>query len=239
MKRILTVLLSAGAQCEQPLGEDYEILEIAEGDELKAVLKRASGKFTIIFDRTFTLKDTQTFLGELGGCDADVVAFDGGFCFKTQFLKSMRRFDTGTVQIIAIISAKSAYKTQTKPFEFANQPQVYSENEQNALKSAVEEFGKEKHKLPHEVYSLAFETLLLKLTCFYMAAMLAIRKKKIDDENLINFDLELKQNIVLYLALEKRFTVASLAKLRKNKFKLPYFTAKKFKKLLKKNNSLL
>ncbi len=62
--------------------------------------------------------------------------------------------------------------------------------------------------------------------------MLAIKCGEVDGEELVKFDGRLKSEIVLYLALEKNFTAAKLSKLRKKNFKISYFTAKKFKKIL-------
>ena len=65
-----------------------------------------------------------------------------------------------------------------------------------------------------------------------MHAMVAIREGNLAVEQFKAFDGKLKAEIVLYLALEKRFTAAKLHKLRDKDFKISRWTAKKFKKIL-------
>lgn len=235
MKNILTVLLCPGASRPEALPENCEIVELAENEEFKTALKRATGNYALVAERTLLNADFAVLIKKLQTQEAEVVAFGGGFCYKTQFLKGVRRFGTGAAQIFAVLACKSVYKSRSAPFIYAQNKNYFSENAQSALEAAVEEFGKEKAKLSREVYTLAFETLLYELERFYAAAMLEIRKKNLPAENIIKFDNALKDNIVLYLALEKRFKAASLARIRKNKFQVSYFTAKKLKKFLKKN----
>ena len=78
------------------------------------------------------------------------------------------------------------------------------------------------------------DIICLRLTYYYAAAMLAIKSKAIPLSVLTEFDARLKENVVLYLAMDKRFTPASLGKLRKKGFAISFLTAKKFEKFLMK-----
>lgn len=64
--------------------------------------------------------------------------------------------------------------------------------------------------------------------------MLAIYRKETAADGLIEFDKRLKDNVVLYLALEKRFSVANLKKLREKSFKINLIQYNKFKKIIRK-----
>ncbi len=64
--------------------------------------------------------------------------------------------------------------------------------------------------------------------------MLAVKSKAIPLSALTDFDALLKENVVLYLAMDKRFTPANLGKLRKNGFAISFLTAKKLEKFLRK-----
>ncbi|MDE5728695.1 MAG: hypothetical protein K2I20_00780 [Clostridia bacterium] len=60
-----------------------------------------------------------------------------------------------------------------------------------------------------------------------------IHKNEISADELKELDLKLKQNIVLYIAMQKRFTAANLQKLREKNFKINFLTFNKLKKSLK------
>ena len=72
-----------------------------------------------------------------------------------------------------------------------------------------------------------------KLITFYICAAVAIREKQLEAEKLKEFDAKLKENIVLYLALEKKFYPADIKKLREKDFKIGFIQYNKFKKLIK------
>ncbi len=236
MKRLLSIIAFAGTTCDVP--DNAEIIKPDKnatfGDFVKAALKRAAGKYVLLADCNFALSDMGSFLCEIKSCDADVIAFDGGICFKPALIKGIKRTENlSAIEIFAVISAKSVYKTQIKPLTFFKSSVEYSESLHNALKEAVEEFTREKAKLAREVYNFAFEMLIKRLTEFYMVAMLKMRKDAAAGESLCEFDKALKANVVLYLALEKRFPYGGLSKLREKNFKISFFTARKFKKYLK------
>ncbi len=73
-----------------------------------------------------------------------------------------------------------------------------------------------------------------RLVIYYLYALLSIKDGNLDSGKLIAFDGKLKAEIVLYLALEKRFTYAKLQKLREKNFKISGWTARKFRKILAK-----
>ncbi len=236
MKRLLSIITSADTTCDVP--DNAEIIKADGkapfGDFIKAAIKRAAGKYVLLTDCNFALCDLGGFLCEVKSRDDDVIAFDGGTCFKPALIKGIKRTENlSAVEIFAAMSAKSVYKTHLKPLEFFKSPVEYSKSLHTALKEAVEEFAREKAKLAREVYAFVFETLIKRLTEFYMAAMLKMRKDLAVHDPLCEFDRTLKDNVVLYLALEKRFPYVNLSKLREKNFKISFFTARKFKKYLK------
>lgn len=235
MKLLLSILSFADSTCGVP--DNAEIIK-ADGnatfsDFIKAAQKRAAGKYVLLADCNFALNDLNGFLCEVKSRDADVIAFDGGICIKPSLLKGIKRTENlSATEIFAAISAKSVLKTDIKPLIFFKNPAEYSESIHTELKEAVEEFAREKAKLTREVYAFVFDMLIRRLTEFYMAAMLKMRKDSAAKEALCGFDKALKAYVVLYLALEKRFPYVKLSSLREKNFKISFFTARKFKKYL-------
>ena len=120
-----------------------------------------------------------------------------------------------------------------KPFKFTTQRAEYSLTDEAKLEETLEEFKKSKAKLNKAVDSFIFDVLCARLTTFYICAMIAVYRKEATAEGLLDFDKRLKENIVLYLALEKRFPAADLKKLREKNFKISLITYNKFKKIIK------
>lgn len=236
------------AVCERPLGktddslyEGVEILTVDKGQDsaefLRAAIRAAKGKYMLITDGEFRFADIQPFLSAAEKSAADILAFDGGYCFKTALLrglniKNIRGRDF--TELLATFAAKSVAKTAGKPLNFRNTTGKYSDELQADLTAAVKEFGASKAKLPKNVYTFAFDLTCEKLIQFYMGAMLTMRAQKREPDGLVAFDRALKEQIVLFLALEKRFTAAKLSKLREKQFKISFLTAKKFELALKK-----
>ncbi|MBD5584004.1 MAG: hypothetical protein HDQ88_02895, partial [Clostridia bacterium] len=162
---------------------------------------------------------------------------DGGYCFKTSLLKGLSQracVDRYGAEIFAAFEAKTLSAVKIKPFNFTTVHTEYSEEIEARLKEALAEFKKSKAKLTKTVYSFIFDVLCERLVTFYISAMLKIKSGELDPETLKAFDTELKENVILYLALEKRFTLANLAKLRAKDFKIGFIEYNKFKKAVKK-----
>ncbi|MBD5632345.1 MAG: hypothetical protein HDP34_03870 [Clostridia bacterium] len=240
MKKLVTIIV-----CEKYDGEDNspsEEIEFLYTDEdrqsgfiIKNAVKQAKGKYVCLVDENFGHQETQGFINVLGSASADMIVFDGGCCFKTSIIKGLDLSDDcdrETAEIFAALACKSVAKTAVKPFNVAKTAVTYSESVENNLLTAVTEFKKDKQKLEKGVYSAAFDLICNKLILYYASAIYAAYKKQLDREQIKAFDAKLKENIVLYLALEKRFTCAKLKALRKNGFKITIFNAPKFKKLL-------
>lgn len=233
MKKLLTIL--ACEKVNNDTDPQVEEIEFIEADE-KNGIKQAKGKYTLLLDGDVAFFDIEPFFGELEKATADIVAFEGGHCFKSSVLKGLSLKDDNdrySVEILAANASKSIYRSEIRPFSFNGVRTGYSDGVAERLEEALAEFKKSKAKLPKDVYSFVFDMICQRLVSFYMSAMLAVRKKQIEAETLLNFDAQLKEDIVLYLALEKRFTAADLKRLRDKKFKLDIFTALKFEKILK------
>lgn len=237
MKKILTFILSEETIESGAMPENAELL-YAKPENDKSIyeaLKQAKGKYTYIPESVLLSADLQELFDELEKTNADIISFKDGCCFKTAVLKGLNAklcTDVFSVLAYASFASKSIASLDCTPFEAAPQKNCYKEGLERHLEDIINEFNKCKAKLPKDVYSFAFDLILQKLTTFYICAMLAIYAKKLDFNVLKEFDLKLKENIVLYLALEKRFTFANLAKLRQKDFKIDLFTNLKFKKLV-------
>lgn len=227
MKKILSVLQLGLPQTEtNPL---YDSIEFIGGDFAKA-----KGKYTFICDRAFTYADAHGFLLALDSFNADAVIFNGGCCFKTAVIKAVaaKSGKKELTEIYAALLCKSVARSDIKPFTYAKKALEYADGTDNEILKSVDEFNKSKARLPKEVYTFAFDLICAELNRFYISAVYALYKRKLSAQTLLDFDGRLKENIVLYLAMEKRFTAGDLKKLRSKGFKIPFFTANKFKKLL-------
>ncbi len=238
MKKVLTVAVCKNAGAELPAKEEIEILYAEEGGKaLYELLKQIKSKYAVLVDSDFVCGETEAFLKELDDASADIVVFEGGYLFKSAVLKSLPAkycVDRYSAEIFAAFNAKSVATVKLKPFTFSAVHTEYSDEIAAMLTDALDEFKRSKAKLTKEVYSFIFEALLSRLITFYMSAMLAIKAKAINAETLKEFDSRLKDNIVLYLALEKRFYAADLKKLRAKDFKISFIQANKFKKRIRK-----
>lgn len=241
MKKLLTII-----ECEKlnnrfdpQVVEEIEFIaareEIAHDENIKNGIKQAKGKYILLIDCDAAFKTVLPFFEELEKTSADIFTFDGGYCFRSAVLKglSLKDDDKFSTEISATMASKSIAKSEIRPFSFNRAHTEYSDGVLERLESALAEFKKSKAKLSKDIYSFAFDIICQRLEDFYISAALAVRKKQLDAEKLVEFDAQLKENIVLYLGLEKRFTAADLKKLRDKKFKIDLFTALKFEKILK------
>ncbi len=244
MKKLLTIVLCkhTGEGLTAPK-EDIELLfadESQANDSPKALyelIKQAKGKYTVIADTDLTFAQTEEFTGVAEECNTDILAFDGGYALKTSVLKgvpSKLYSDRYGAEIYAAFDSKTITAVALKPFNFTVQHAQYCEEDKQILTETLEEFKKSKAKLPKPVYTFIFDILCARLETFYICAMIALFRKEIYAEELVEFDRKLKENIVLYLALEKRFTLAKLAKLREKNFKISFLQYNKFRKKVKK-----
>lgn len=237
MKKILTLILSQETIESGTMPESAELL-YATGEKNKGLYdaaKQAKGKYVYIPETVLTSADLQELFNELEKTNADIVAFKDGALIKAGVLKGLnaKLCESGfSALIYSVFNSKSVFSIDCKPFELEKTKAEYSNEREKDLNGIIGDFNKCKAKLPKEVYSLAFDLILQKLVEFYICAMLAIHAKKLDFSVLKEFDSRLKQNVVLSLALEKRFTCANLAKLRQKEFKIDFFTNLKFKKLV-------
>ena len=223
MKKILTILLlNDSLSCEQP-AETAEVIAVKEGNKaLENALKQAKGRYTVFFASPFKCGDVNGLLEALDKINTDIVNFDGGYCFKTAVLKSVGQkcLDGFTLSAYGAFNSKSFTKIDSKPFTYTKEKTEYSEELENEIGTVIDEFSKCKAKLIKDIYNFAHDIILAKLADFYIAAMVAAYKKKIDYQKIKDFDLKLKANIVTYLTLEKKFTAENLAKLREKGFKI-------------------
>ncbi|MDE6504479.1 MAG: hypothetical protein K2L42_01255 [Clostridia bacterium] len=238
MKKVFTLITHDAADtADTEIPEEIELFGTDGGKSLYEILKQAKGKYTVIAEGDLTCELSPEFYTELDGVNADILLFNGGYCLKTSVLKSVQQklcTDKFTAQAYASLSAKSIIKLDKfKPFEFSPIKAEYSETDEANLYNVLEEFKKAKSRLTKDVYSFTLDLICTKLVSFYTGAMLAIHAGGLSCDTLKQFDEKLKENIVLYLTLDKRFTAADLPKLRKNNFKFGFFTYNKLKKAQK------
>lgn len=235
MKKILTIVLSEETIESGAMPDNAELLYAKPDAVFYETVKQAKGKYTYLPEAMLQMADLQFLFDELEKTNADIVAFKGGCCIKTAVLKGLNaKVCTNVFSALAYsaLSSKSVLTLDIEPFGLLADKTEYSKELENGLAAVISEFNKVKAKLSKEVYTFAFDLIVQKLIVFYICAMLAVYAKKLDCNALKEFDLKLKENIVLYLALEERFTAANLSKLRGKDFKIDLFTNMKFKKLV-------
>ena len=238
MKTVVSILICRRVESVPAEPDGCELLYTDENrsytEILKNGIKQAKGKYSIILDGGFEFADADGLVSALSAANADIVTFKSVTAFKTSLFKGAN-FDTGdraASEIYAALSSKSLVKSEVSPFICVKKAEKYSEQAEKAILEVIKEFTKNKAKLTKEVYSYCFDSICLRLTEFYIAALLAVKNKEIPSEKLAVFDGEIKKNVVLCLAFEKRFTYADLKRLRKNNFKISFITAKKLEKII-------
>ena len=201
-------------------------------DFLARAIKCAKGKYAVICDRKFRFANVQSVLNIIDKNTADMVCFNGNAAFKVSILKALKDYsDAYSLRIFAVLGCKTLLKTDYNPFTFEKECGKFTDENTAGLLLSAETFGKVKAKLPKEIYSYAFDAICERLIAYYLHSMLAIYDGEFEADKFIAFDNKLKAEIVLYLALEKRFTYAKLHKLRDKQFKISWLTARKFRKI--------
>lgn len=239
MKNLLTIVAYAAKPDSDAEYEGIDFIYPEEGESEKNFLTRAikgaKGKYTFVSSVGVRLADIKSILNVLDKNNADIVNFAGGAILKTSDFKSVVKDcpDAFSLLVLAALECKTTFKTLYAPFTFERARTTFTDDNTDGMLLAASEFKKAKAKLQKEIYSYVFDLLCLRIIDFYLYAMLEIRAGRLESEKLIEFDNKLKAEIVMYLAVEKRFTFANLDKLRSKGFKISYFTAKKFEKRLK------
>lgn len=213
--------------------EGIEILSYGKDTALSEAVRRAKGKFTLLSEGDAECGPLDELFSETDKTQADLLYFDDGFLIKTSILRDVpSKFirDTATLLIYAAMEAKTAQKCENSPFKCAKQKYAFSEENAVNLGTAIAEFNKAKAKLSREIYSLCANLICARLEEFYTDALISIKKGLASYERLSDFDDKLRENVVLYLAFQKRFTAADLKKLKEKQYKISFFT---YKKLLK------
>ncbi len=220
---------------DEPSCDKVEVINCSGTEEVHRALKKANGKYTIVCGAV-GFNNLQPLTEVADGTNADIIGFAGGAAYKASAFKGIDVADCGDLficNISAALQCKSVLITDIIPFSVSADTRYSCAAHCDSLLRACEKFKEVKAKLQREVYTFVFENLCAELINFYMRAMLEIRNGSFAAENLLEFDKELKNEIVLYLAVEKRFNAASLKKLRDKQFKISFITANKIKKLLK------
>lgn len=246
MKKLLSIVLCNSASEDMTVtDEGVELLRLEENQDgqnpraLYELIKQTKGKYVIIIDTDCTVaeEDFAQFLKVAEECTADILAFDGGYALKASTLKGVSAklyTDRYGAEIYTAFNSKEVVWVTLKPFLFTTQRAQYSTADEAKLEETLEEFKKSKAKLNKAVYTFIFDILCNRLITFYISAMIAIYRKETTADELSEFDKRLKDNVVLYLALEKRFPVAELKKLREKNFKISLIQYNKFKKIIRK-----
>lgn len=242
MKKVVSIIVCRNTPSVPPEPDGAEILYTEENRNFSEIalngIKQAKGKYLILCESGFEFDDIDGLINKAASSNSDMLMFDGVTAFKSTLFKGFSPDgDVSTAEILAILSAKSVEKCEIRPIAFKTVGERnfnYSEKVKNELSIALKEFKKHKAKLPKEIYACAVDAICARLSAFYAEAMLAVRSKQIPASVLTEFDALLKENVVLYLSMDKRFTPASLGKLRKKNFEISFLTAKKLEKFLKK-----
>lgn len=238
MKKLLTIVVCNDADATNRIADDegIEILNLNDGNIAQAV-KNAKGKYTVIFGSAFKCDtaDAGYFVKSLGEANTDIICADGVAAFKTSVLRDtdVKTADAFAFCAFGAMNSKSISRIRYNPFTEDKEAYAYSDDKAQSLLKVAERFKKVKSKLNKDVYTYVFDTLCDRLVLFYMAAMLSVKDGALPAEKLIGFDNKLKGEIVLFLALEKRFAATRLQKLRVKSFKISGMTARKFRKILK------
>lgn len=244
MKKLLSIVLCKNAGDGLAAPDDRaEILRLDESTDanpkaLYDLIRQTKGKYVVIIDTDCTLSEGgfDSFLQFVDGAAADILIFDGGYALKAGTLKGVSAklyTDRYGAEIYTAFNSKDIARAALKPFNFTTQRAEYSLTDEAKLEETLEEFKKSKAKLAKSVYTFIFDILCARLITFYICAMIAVYRKETTADSLLDFDKRLKDNIVLYLALEKRFPAADLKKLRAKNFKINLITYNKFKKIIK------
>ncbi|MDE7454100.1 MAG: hypothetical protein K2N22_06805 [Clostridia bacterium] len=233
MKKLLSIVVYGQSDGEKT-DTIYDQIELIYADGgLQSAIKQAKGKYILIEDRTFLFNDVQPFMEALDTATQDIIRFNGRNAYKSHLFKGVAdKDDCFAFCTFAAFNAKTVGYFEYAPFTFSAADWNY-DKEENHLLQVCGEFKRVKAKLSKEVYSFTFDLICDKLLLFYLHALLAVRAKTVSAEQLSEFDKNLKDEIVLYLALDKRFDGGKLSKIRKKGFKISYFTARRYKKLLK------
>ena len=236
MKKYLTIVLTEKAEFSAP--DSVEIIcrdenGIKEEFFLDSISK-ASGKYFLYVDGVAEInaEAIEEFVSSKDS-GADIVAFDNCYAIKTSIIKQYRpkAGESGVLaKINALIAAKSVSRVQLSPFKISFKAQDFDQTE---ILSADESFNRAKGKMDRQVYMIAFDELIRINTEHYLFAYLKGCAEK-NFEEIIAFDKKLKENVVLYLAVEKRFPVGNLHKMRENGFKSSLILSGKVKNYLKK-----
>ena len=236
MKKILTLVTHDEAEtAEAAAPEQVEIIGTGKGKNLYESIKQAKGRYTALTDCDTECELCDALFGALGGENADLVLFNEGYCFKTSVLKGVAGkncTDKFRAEIYAAFACKSVARLDFKPFSFIGRADGYTQEDDAALYEVLDEFTKIKAKLGKDVYSFAFELISDKIINYYSGALIAIYCGALGAEKLAEFDGKLKENVVLYLAVEKRLLNEGikLKNIRKNNYKISFLTANKLKK---------
>ena len=243
MKKLLTIVVcggNLGELAENPYDEVEFLYTENNESELPFLLKQAKGKYIYLLPSGYELCDLHMMVSVLGDKDSDLVSFTHGTAAKNSLFKGLNFKDNNCAflfDVFSALEAKSITKTLYTPVCKSDEGAKFDEGVKVSIVIACAEFKKVKAKLSKEVYAHVSDMLISELTEFYILAMLAIRGGEYSADKLAEFDAKLKGEIVLFLALEKRFPVTKLEKLREKKFKISIFTAKKFKKYLTKKDA--
>lgn len=233
MKKLLSIILpevDAGETENTP--EEVEILSFSDDKSLIDAVKRAKGKFSLVARDDVECDLSDDFFKELDGANADIIKYGKGFLVKTANLRgTVNKYSNSCTDIYAVLSCKTAVKSDKTPFSFKTAGSKYSESDGQAIILLLEEFKKSKAKLSKEVYAIAFDEICERVIRHIALGLIAVREGVIKAEVMAEFDLKLKDNIVLYLAVEKRFSYENLKKTRERGYKTGFFTYKKLKKI--------
>ncbi len=238
MKTLLTIAVCRGTP-ETAVTDGVEFIYPEKDENQKDFLTRsaktAKGKYTVISETAAGIAEIGQLLNIIDKNPKDLICFEQGFAVKTAIFKACAKDckDAFSCKVLCVLECKSILKTVYFPLTFGKFDNEFDENSLQGLLCCAETFGKYKSKIEKEIYSYASALICDRLVPFYMYAMLAIKQGKMNVDGLAELDGTLKAEIVLYLALEKKFTASKLHKLREKGYRISFLTERKFRKLLK------
>lgn len=247
MKKLITVACSGKLNISDVETESVEFLtpENIEKQEnnlfFSECINKAAGKYLYFIDGDADCDKEvfERFLHDVEKLNADVIAPDIGYVIKTALLKSVKIKNANYgiyATVNALIGAKSVKKINCSPIKLLSSAPLNLESAEEIVEANAL-FSKNKGKLERSVYLAAYEYVINADTEYYLLSYLNCCKNK-NTEEIIYFDKRLKDNIVLYLAVEKRFPV-NLKKLRENGFKYSLISVLKINWFLKKSGKII
>lgn len=227
MKKILTII-STREIAETEDGA-VEFFTAQSAEETVRALKSAKGRYTA-FSNYAEIAETEQVTTYLANSNADIIKLNDCMLFKTSTLKDVKGF-LGVFDLCAF-AAMDSKSIESAPLNLFTIASTLFGVDADGVLRVCAEFKRVKAKLQKDIYTFVSAYLTDYLVRYYAQSLLKIRNKEITAEEFAETDKTIKSDIVLYHALETKFTFAKLSKLREKNFKISFIASRKLKKFL-------